>query len=511
MKVDTIIIGSGIGGLTCANLLAKQGQSVLVLEQHFLPGGFCTSYTRSGCRFDVPVIIGNLRPGDPMERLFSEIGITSRLDFVELDRLTRIKGPDITLDWYTDLYKLEYEFIDTFPEDRKEIQKGFQALYNLWKEVGDAHYSPTLLQMAAYPFRFPRLTRSTNDTLERFMKRHFSNPRLREVFGKEAITLGLGPDRVSALMFIGFVLGYAAGGIWVPKGGFQKLSDTFVECLKEAGGEIRLKTRVEKILVESNRAVGVRLEDGEEIRASRVISNADTKKTFLELIGPDDLPKKTVSRIKAAEQSLSGVVVKLGVKKDFPDLKGCAWLFEFSEYGSTEKMVKQALCDELDLDSYSFSVDTAALADREGQPDGMNTVGIVYLPAPYGWKNKWNRENRDEYLKLKEDVATSLINRAERLLPGLKDSIAVKDISTPITYERYTSASGGGWYDLALKPDQCFMNRPGVKSPVQDFYMTGAKGFIGAGLNAAAVSGLVTADMVTGGGLTAGKTYLKDY
>jgi len=505
-QYDAIIIGAGVGGLTCGNLLAKHGMKVVMLEQHFQPGGYCTSYKRGPYLFDVPCVMGGLRKGDPIERLLSYIGAYEKVEFLEINKLTRIIGPDMEIEWHGDTYKLEYEFIDKFPDDTAAIQRFFREVRAVWSEILDAHYKPNFFQMITYPFTYPRLVKYTNYTFNQFLNKFFTNEKIKEYLGKEAVTLGLCKEEVSALLYIGYIMGYATGGIWYPKGGFQNLSNALAECFKEHGGTLRLKTRVKKIIIKNNTAIGVELDNGETLYARYVISNADTKRTYLDLIEPHQLKQSFRSKVEQFEQSVSGFVVKLAVKMDLSEMSDYAWFFCCPEYGIVKKMLTLARENTIDLDNCSFSIDTASLIDKG--TEGISMINVTLIPVPYGYNNNWLSADKKEYQALKEEVAQKLILKAQQVIPGLKDKIVFMDISTPITYARYTSATQGGWYDIAMTPAQSLMNRLGPDTSIKNLYSTGAKSMPGAGLNAAIPAGLYTADMILKGALTKGRCYL---
>ncbi|MBW1615685.1 MAG: NAD(P)/FAD-dependent oxidoreductase [Deltaproteobacteria bacterium] len=507
---DIIIIGAGVGGLTCGNLLAKEGFKVLILEQHFLPGGYCTSYKRKGYTFDVPVIIGNLRKGDNFRRLFEYIGVSDKIEFFEINKLAKIVGPDMSIDWHSDTYKLEYEFISKFSEERFAIRKFFREIRKIWDEIEEAHYKPNLLQKLTYPVRFPSLVKYRHYTLSRYLDKHFKNDKLKEFIGKEAITLGLDADRISALFYIGYIMSYSFGGIWYPKGGFQKISDAFANRFTEQGGVLKLKKKVKKILIKSGRAIGVELDDQKKIYAKYIISNADTKQTFLKLVGTQNLKSGFIKKINKLEQSVSGLVVKLGVDMELPDFSDYAWIFSFSEYGSTKKILKLNADNKLDLANYDFSIETSSFIEQKKDPNHKNNVvSLVLLPVPYNYKDKWRCSNQKEYEQLKTSIADTLIKKAERFIPNLSKHIVVRDISTPLTYERYTSAYEGGWYDLAATPKQALSNKMGPKTSIRGLYLTGAKTILGSGLTAAIPAGLYTADTILKKKLTLGKSHLR--
>ena len=119
-------------------------------------------------------------------------------------------------------------------------------------------------------------------------------------------------------------------------------------------------------------------------------------------------------------------------------------------------------------------------------------------------------EDKERYKEFKEKIADNLIKAAEKLVPGLTEHIVVKDINTPLTYERYTSATEGCWYDAACTPDQSLLKRTPSKTPVEGLYLTGAKSFLGPGMFGAINSGMFTADIILKGKLTCGKIMLKE-
>lgn len=507
-KYDAIIIGAGLGGLVCGSYLAKQGMKVLAIEQHSIPGGFCTSYQKNDCTFDVPVVMTNMGTGSRDREILSYIGLEDDIEYIQLEKLAKVIGPDISLEWPTKLSELKKEFIKKFPEEEKNIQDYFNEISMIYDEILTAHYKPNLWQKLIYPIKFPRLVKYRKDNLDRFLSRFTSNKKLKDLLGTEAITLGLSNKTISALVYVGMIMAYAKGGIWYPKGGFQLISDKISEKFQALGGELKLKTKVDKVIVKDKKAIGVELSSNVKIYADYVISNADTKKTFLELIDRQHIDSKTYSKVNNSQQSFSGFVVKLAVKMDLSSFEGLGWILYFPEFGSTEKMLNQAKNHDFDIENCSFSIDTAALADKTNTADGIARIGLVALPAPYSFRDKWHHSDPKKYQQLKEEFSNILIKRAEQIIPGLSENIIVKDISTPRTYQRYTFAEQGGWYDLAMNVENSLENRMGPNTFIKGFYLTGSKSITGPGLNTAIFSGLFTADSILKGKLTGGKCFL---
>lgn len=507
---DVIIIGSGIGGLTSGALMAKHGRNVLILEQHSKPGGYVTSYTRQGFLFDVVHVIGGLKKGAPIQRIFSHLGVDRRIDFIEVEKVFRFIYPDRTVDFHSDPAAYEQELIRHFPHEARNIERYFRVQEKIWHEILDSDYNPNVLQLMTYPIRFPNLVRYQNKTFEEFLTGFFKDAQIREVLGSGWGYLGLTNPRISALYMVGMCMSYHAGGAWHPRGGYQGLSDALADCFREQGGTLRLRSGVKKIIIEKNRAVGVELINGERIRAASVVSNADTKKTFLQLVGEEQTGSKFSDSVKALQQSVSGFVVHLGVKMDIAEELHCGCNMFFPAYGTAENNFRLAESGEIEMspDRLGFGLSVSSLKDPSLAPEGCHALDIIYMPAPYHFQNTWMSGDKQAYTTLKERISENLILAAERYIPGISKNIVVKDINTPLTYERYTAATEGGWYDMACTPGQSLLNRRLKRMPIKGLYLTGAKNFPGPGMFGAIQSGLFTADGILGNILTKGKYVL---
>jgi len=503
---DAIIIGSGMGGMTCGSLLAKHGLNTLIVEQHSRPGGYVTSYKRKGFSFDVVHVIGGLRKDAPLERVFTYLGMSKKITFTEVDKTFQYIYPDMSLNCWTDIDRYEEELVRHFPAEEKGINRYIEASKRIWDEILSSYYHPTALQFLRYPFRFPHLVRYQNATHQEFLDKFISDSKLKEILGSGWGYLGLSNRRISALYMVGMYMSYHAGGAWYPKGGYQAMSDAFAERFRELGGTLRLRTRVKKILIEQGKAGGVELETGEVVKGARVISNADTKRTFQELVGADAVSRTFAANIEGLEQSVSGLVVHLGINKELSRDLHCGCIMVFPEYGIAEHQFSLAEVGQIEegAGKFGFGLSVASLKDPAAAPPGCHALDLIYMPAPYHYKNFWLRENKEEYNRLKEKLADNLIRATEKIIPDLSRHIVVKDISTPLTYERYTGATGGAWYDAACTPQQSQMKRSPVTTPIKNLYLTGAKAFPGPGMHGAVQSGLFTADTILKKKLTNG-------
>jgi len=245
--------------------------------------------------------------------------------------------------------------------------------------------------------------------------------------------------------------------------------------------------------------------------ARSIISNADTKKTFLDLIGREYLPHVVSEKVQRLQQSVSGFVVHLGVNMDLPQSLHCGCNMFYPDCGIAENNFRLAEKGQMERAPrrIGFGLSVSTLKDHSLAPTGCHSMDIIMMPAPYGYCNRWMDHDKNAYAEIKETTSEILITAAEQHIPGLSPHIVVKDISTPLTYERYTGADSGGWYDLACTPGQSMLNRRLKNLPIAGLYLTGAKNFPGPGMFGAVQSGLYTADTLLSNALTGGKYIMK--
>lgn len=513
-EYDAIVIGAGIGGLTCANLLAKNGFRTLVLEQHSKPGGYVTSYKRDGFIFDVPHVIGGIAPDGNIGRLLSYLGLDKNIKWVKSDPFQKFIYPKHTVRVPLDIPKYEKILIELFPNESKGITNFFEALKRIWVEMNKMPIFPSKPQLITFPIQYPVTFKYRNKTLKDLLDEHLDNEELKAILSSLCGYLGSPASRLSAIYYANMMMCFHLGGAGYPKGGFQKLADVFANGLKNYGGDLRLNSMVVKILIEDKKAVGVELRDGQKIEAKYVISDADSRRTFLELVGEEYLDKKFVRRLKDMELSSSGFVVHLVVdmKLEEQDLNYATIMYSPS-YDAWEEAWKRCQENELlDMDSIPFVLSVPSLKDPELAPKGKHCMDLIIMPTPYHYKNDWmtkQGKRGEEYRRLKENLAEGLIKATENVVPELSKHIVVNDISTPLTYERYTLSSEGAWYDMALIPEQAGMNRLPRKTEISGLYLTGASSFCGAMFGAVS-SGLLTADEVLKGKLTGRRLLLRE-
>ena len=492
-EVDVAVVGAGIGGLTAAALLADLGLKVAVYEAHVAPGGYCHTFLRKArhlgrpClyRFDAgPHDFSGLFPGGPLNSTLRRLGVADSLDWRRLDHSYRLNGLaiDVPPDWRDYVRLLGRLFPATPPASRRCSPKSARfstACMRRARIRGGIPGMPRDVEAAlAFAREHPLTVRWMDKPFDELIARHIGDPEARGVIRALTGYVSDGRESLTCAQMVP-LFGYYFHGGYYPAGGSGRLADALVEAIEARRGEVRLKTRVARILVEQGRAAGLELADGTRVPAGAVVSNADLKRTFLELVDPRRLPRGFRARIEAAEPAPSAFMVHLGV--DYvPDCRPAI----------------------LVRGDNSVYVEVLSQVDPTAAPPGHSTVSVVkilthaearaWFPAEGGedWK-AWRFSS--EYEQRKRAFGDSLIAAAETVLPGLSGHIVYRCEASPVTYARYDLASDGAIYGVA-RPARL----AGPKSPIPGLVVAGAA-TTGPGVEAVVISGARAAEALVPG------------
>src|SRR5574341_619179 len=476
---DGIVVGAGIGGLTAAALLADRGLAVLVLEQHYLAGGFCTSWPRIVRRgerrlryvFDAGVHdVSGLGPRGPVRHLLRRLRLEDRLDWRRVTHEYVLPGLRLKVPHCVD--DLVAALGARFPAERGSLVAFFAEMEAVYRELyADAHLTGgvpcpprTVDALLAWPGAHPHAFRWMNAPFGAMVETYVREPRPKEFL---LVLSGYLSDDPRALTVgaMAPIFGYYFDGGYYPTGGSQALADALVAGIEARGGEVRLRSPVSRILLERGRAVGVELASGAIHRAEAVVSNADARRTFLELVGAEHLPRDFAGRVENLAPSASAFAVFLGV--DYvPDV---------------EPLTIQV------TEERGLGIAIPSKIDPGLAPPAGSAVTLVTLVPP-AEAGGWNRK-APGYGPRRRSLGDSLIALAERTLPELSHHIVYRQDGSPATFARYAWTTGGAIYGPALG-----QWRPPAKSPIEALVLAGAGVFPGAGVEAVVISGTLAAD-----------------
>ncbi len=469
-EFDVIIIGSGIGGLTCASLLAKSGYKVLVLEQHYQAGGYCSSFKRGKFTFNAGVSdVSGLWEKGPVTYLLKELKLRKEDLFVK-NRIRYIfKGKKIEAQNLKEFIK---KLSSMFPEERDNIYAFFDEAKKAYEEcyrdsICNAPLPAELIvkvfgskKLLEYPKEHPHFYDWMNKTFKQKLDEYFKNEDLKSLLCALIGYVGARPEKVAASSALTAVVSYYIHGGYFPKGGAQNFADCLKKVIESYGGKVLLRHKVDKIVVEDNQVKGVKVGD-KVFRAPIVVANANAKTTFLQLIGKEHLDKKFVEYIKNLKMSPSCFAVFLGVDMDL------------SEYPN--------IIVNLD-EGYYIVINSNA--DKSLAPEGKSSISILTSANYYDFPDRGSKE----YLEKKKRLAEMLIKKAEKIIPDLSKHVIIQDAATPKTFERYTSMPEGAIYGFDQSVET---KRPYFKTPIKGLYLASSSTFPGGGIEAVVISGII--------------------
>jgi phytoene dehydrogenase-like protein len=479
---SVIIIGGGIAGLSAGCYARLNHYRTKIFEQDTRPGGLNTSWERGPFTINggLAFLMGS-GPGVGFYRIWEELGVVPKMRMIEYEHLLIVEGKEgQKFFMYNDLDRLEEHMKELAPEDKGLIEDFIGGARILTRFDMPIDKAPELLgvgnkiKLMLTKFPLIRTMGKWKKVALRDFAARFKNPFLREaMFQAKALF----SEDVPVLLFqMALALGHLKSSGF-PEGGALKFSQAIEHYFNELRGEISYRSRVAKILVEDNRAVGVRLEDGSEHRADTVISAADGRTTIFEMLSGKYVNSKISGYFDRLPVGPSPLLVAFGINRTFEDIPHTAvgTIFPLDEPVTIAGKEIEWLRPMI----YNF--------DDSFAPAGKTVVRFV-LDSDYEyWKAL--EENSDSYLAEKEKIAGTMIVALEERFPGISSQIEMWDVATPLTFERYT----GNWKGSALgwdcTVDTFFMPMSKTLPGLDNFYMSGQWVEPGGGVPMAAVSG----------------------
>ncbi len=481
---DAIVIGAGLGGLTCALELARQGMKVCVLERHRAAGGYAHAFRRKGYHFDVSLHnIGSLGPGETLHGVLATLGVYDKLRLHRREHLFTADYPGASVV----LPNHESELSEALEALSPGSRRGLDNLFGHLRELKHHFVAPWLDPDFVVPLPDQLTTVHRNDTFQQVVEGSVDDPKLLALLGQLWHYVGLPPNLASATFFGSlFVSSYLEGTYHVVGGG-GALVRAMIDRLRELGSECVTRTPVRQILVERGGVLGVKLEDGTEVEAGVVVSNADPFQTFFEMVRGDEPSKLYRFRLENMESSLSALSMYLGLDCEPSSLGIPRDNYFFNHSWNHEDAYRRIMAQELsDTDWCATNYESS---DTAMYPEGSGIVAMFELTPSKGWLDL----SSEAYGERKRAAEDALMAKYERRFPGLSDHVVVRELATPSTMMRLTRNHRGAIFGLAQTVGQSGSRRLRNRTPISGLYLTGAWTWTGGGYEGAILSGVQTA------------------
>lgn len=504
---DAIIIGSGMGSLATAAILAKEGQKVLVLERHYTAGGFTHIFKRKGYEWDVGIhYIGDVqKPTSVVKKTFDYVTDT-QLKWADMGAVyDKIIIGEKTYDFVKGTQNFKNQLYAYFPEEKTAIDNYINIVFEATKASQKYYMEKAVPKFVSMLFgnsmRKPFL-KFSNKTTYQVLKSLTDNEELIKVLSGQYGDYGLPPKQSSFTMHASVVRHYLNGASF-PIGGSSQIAKTTDAVIEKAGGTILISAEVDTVLIENNKAVGVQMKDGKIFNAKNIISGAGILATYKKLL-PEKIVKKhrLNTQLQQVQPSVSHACLYIGLNGSPEELKlpkTNYWIYP--EDLDHDACVERYLNDlESPFPVVYISFPSAKDPDWTNRYPGKSTIDIITL-LPYeifeNWKgSKWMKRGED-YENLKEKIAQRLLEELYKKIPQVKGKINCYELSTPLTTQHFVNYEKGEIYGLDHTPKRFRQRFLQPRTPIKNFYLTG-QDIVTAGVAGALFSGILTSSVITG-------------
>ena len=499
---DTIVIGSGIGGLTAACLLAKRGQKVAVLERHYMAGGLTHYFKRKEFEWDVGLhYIGDVDSERSISRQLFNYITDGELKWNKIsDPYDQAVFPDQVYDFIGGEKNFLEQMLVYFPKEKKALTS-YLTLVREAVRSSKAYYGmKTLPPMLGKPLGYffdHKFHKHSDPTVWDVLSRLTTNKRLIAVLTTQWGDYGLPPHQASFMIHAMVVKHYLKGACF-PCGGSKAIARSIIKTLRKNDADVYVRAEVERIIVNNGKCLGVRMKNQDEIYAKNVVSSAGVFNTYKSFLQQGDLgrhQKKVDQSFTSINRSASHVSLYLGLNKTAKELEltpGNQWIFPSYDH---KKNIETFLAGE----TKSFPVTYVSFPSAkdplwEEEHPGISTIDVIAF-MPYKKFMKWENtswyKRGEEYQDFKEEITAALLKTTINQNPKIKDHIVVKELSTPLSTRHFANYKEGEIYGLDHTPKRFREPLLRPHTPIKNLYLTG-QDIVSAGICGGLNAGLLT-------------------
>lgn len=509
---DAIVIGSGLGAMTFGAIMAKMGKKILLLEKHYVAGGFTHVFKRKEYEWDVGIhYVGDVHKDFTFMSIMFDYITDHKLKWQEMDEVyDRIILGENVYDFKAGKENFIEMLYERFPGHEAEIDNYIQTVSKasarnklFFQEKAYPNLLSTILGSFIRNGYYEFSDRTTKEVLDEIS----DNDELKAVIAGQYGDHGMPPGESSFVIQSLVNKHYWKGGAF-PIGGCQRIAETIIPVIEKAGGAVAVRAGVEKIIVENGKATGVLMEDGTTLEAPMIVSGAGYLNTMGRLLDPSVQTAIGYKPENGVAPSTSHVCLYIGLKENLRELgvgNTNYWVYPHNDH---DRGVKEYLEDpEKPFPVTYISFPSMKDPEWEERYPGKSTIEMITL-APYKWFEKWEDERwkhrGEEYENYKEYFSQRLLKELYKQFPQLEGKIDYYELSTPLSTKHFCNYEHGEIYGLEHPPKRFRMTQLRAETPIKNLFLTG-QDIVTVGIGGALMSGLITAIYVTGDLLLASK------
>jgi all-trans-retinol 13,14-reductase len=476
---NAIVIGSGMGGMAAAAALSKTGHKVLLLEQYQTLGGLTHSFSREGFTWDAGIhYLSHIAPDDRMRIILDWLSDTP-IEFTSMgavyDNLHIGDAPPLQLS--RPFEAQERDLKDRFPGEAKAIEAWTAALregQETMPKIFPTRAMPELLAGAMNWWNGRAIERWCRRTTRQVIDEITDNPDLAAAFAAQWFDHGGRPSKASFAMHALISGSYLQSGAWYPVGGGAAFAEHILPTITAGGGEARACTRVETLLFDGDRVVGVKTAEGEEIRADVVISNIGARETVNHLLPADCGHDDWIAEIRALPPSVAHFSLFMGFEGDVEDAgatRSNHWLYPNGE-------VDAVWTDAPEGTPPGMFVSFASLKDPSHDPGPKQKhAGEIVAWTDWSTVARWadtsSGERGADYQAFKARVEDVMFAQFKAYFPELAELVVLRELSTPLATAAITGHHEGAFYGLDVTPERVVSDALRAKTPIPGLFLAG--------------------------------------
>lgn len=476
---DYVILGAGLGGLSAAACLTRQGYQVAVLEKHYLPGGCCHTFEYGDYRFCADVhYISQCAEGQAIAQFLHYIDREVPFNSLDPDCIDRVVTPEadfrIPLNWET----LRQRLLETFPDEARaihhycdEIKQLHQEMHDLAQEV--RWYDQKWTDWLKLP-KYWHLFQKRNWTLQDLYDQAGLSPKLQAVLAGQSGDYALPPKEIALITHTSLVWDYSEGAYY-PKHHFKHFVDTIVEFITTNGSRVQLSTPVERIEVVNHKVRSVTAKGEQYVARYAYISDLDPKLTVQLMQDRHALSQREYHRLTDYDYSASAFNIYLGLDSRFDPAKyGIGnWNVWYYPTGDLNQEYERQLQGDLSRPWIFLSCPTMKSQEPGMAPAGHHVLEIATV-CPYEPFRQLHDTDPKAYKAKKREVYQQVMRSVEDLIPDVNAYARMKIYGTPTTSEFYLGQPQGNIYGAKLVPRQVGLNRLGYRTELPNLFLVGA-------------------------------------